>query len=114
MACAPVLGEVDEQPLEELDAHVRQVAEHLVQHLLALLEREERLRLLRVADHGHDHVVEVPTGPLDDVEVTVGHGVERSRTEGGGQGGAAPRGVGAPAARGGVAQTDTMRRSVSP
>ena len=45
--------------------------------------REQRLRLLRVADHRDDDVVEVPGGALDDVEVAVGDGIERARAEGG-------------------------------
>ena len=53
------------------------------EHLLALLEVEQRLRLLRVAAHGDDDVVEVTGGALDDVEVAVGHRVERARAEGG-------------------------------
>ena len=87
---AVLLGELDEQALEELDPHVGEVRDLLGEHLLALLEGEQRRRLLRVADDGHDHVVEVARGPLDDVEVTVGDGIERARAEGGGQAGAAP------------------------
>ena len=82
-----LLGEVDEEALEELDAHVVEVRDDLAEHLLALFEREQRLRLLRVADDGHDDVVEVPGGALDDVEVTVGDGIERARAEGGGHAG---------------------------
>ena len=81
---AVLLGEVDEQALEELDPHVGEVRDLLGEHLLALLEREERLRLLRVADHRDDDVVEMARGPLDDVEVTVGDGIERARAQGGG------------------------------
>ena len=94
---AVVAGEVDEQALEELDAHVVEVGDLLGEHLLALLEREERLRLLRVADDRHDDVVEVARGPLDDVEVTVGDGIERARAEGGGH-------AVAPVGRAGAAQ----------
>ena len=40
----PVIpGEIDQQALEELDLDVAEVGRHLAQHLLALLEREERL-----------------------------------------------------------------------
>ena len=76
-------GEVDEQTLEELDADVRQVLGRLLQHLLTVLEAEQRLRLLRVADHGDDDLVEVPGRAFDDVEVAEGHRIERSRAEGG-------------------------------
>ena len=37
--------------------------------------------LLRVAQRGHDDLVEEPAGPLDDFEMTVVEGVERSREE---------------------------------
>ena len=59
-----------------------------MEHVLALLEGEERLRLLRVADDRDDDVVEVPRGPLDDVEVTEGDRVEGTRAECGGHGAA--------------------------
>ena len=80
---AVLAGEVDEQPLEELDADVVEVRGRLLQHLLALFEAEQRLRLLRVADHRDDDLVEVTGRTLDDVEVAEGHRVERSRAEGG-------------------------------
>ena len=51
------------------------------QHRLPLLQAEQRRRLLRVADHRHDHPVEEPGDALDDVEVAVGHRVERPRNE---------------------------------
>jgi hypothetical protein len=76
-----LLGVVDEQALERADVNVREVRGDFPQHLLALLEREQRLRLLRVADHGHDDVLEVARRPLDDVEMTVRHRVERSRAQ---------------------------------
>ena len=74
----------DQQALEELDPDVLEVGDLLGQHGLALLEGEERLRLLWIADHRDDHVVEMARGPLDDVEVTVCDGIERARAEGGG------------------------------
>jgi hypothetical protein len=55
----------------------------LLQHLLTVLETEKRLRLLRIADHGDDDLVEVPRGTLDDVQVAEGHRIKRSRAEGG-------------------------------
>src|SRR4051812_26210792 len=81
-----VAREVDQQALEELDRHVPEVRGLLVEHVLALLEREERLRLLRVADDRDDDMVEVARGPLDDVEVTEGDRVEGTRAECGGHG----------------------------
>ena len=56
---AVVRGEVDDEALERLDAHVVEVADGLGQHLLALLEVEARLGLLRVAGDRHDDVVEM-------------------------------------------------------
>src|SRR6185436_5294806 len=73
--------EVDEQALEELDADVGQMLGRFLEHLLAILEAEQRLRLLRVADHGDDHFVEMPGRPFDDVEVAEGHRIERSGAE---------------------------------
>src|SRR5438876_5109555 len=52
-----------------------------LEHLLAVLEAEQRRRLLRVADHGNDHFVEMPGRAFDDVEVPEGHRIERSRAE---------------------------------
>ena len=76
-------GEIDEQALEELDLDVVEVGRRLLQHLLALLEAEQRLRLLRIADHGDDDDVEVPGRALDDVEVAQGDWIEGPRAEGG-------------------------------
>ena len=80
---AVLTGEVDEETLEELDADVGEVRGALLQHLLALFEREQRLRLLRVADHRDDDLVEVARRALDDVEVAEGHRIERTRAESG-------------------------------
>ena len=56
-------------------------ASDLLQHGLALFEVEEGRALLRVAQRGHDDFVEEPAGPLDDLEMPVVEGVERSREE---------------------------------
>ena len=56
-------------------------ATDLLEHRLALLEVEERLALLGVAQGGHDDLVEEPAGPLDDLEVPVVEGVERPGEE---------------------------------
>ena len=58
-----------------------QVGHDLLQHRLALLQVEERRALLRVAQRGHDHLVEEAAGPFDDLEVPVVEGVEGSREE---------------------------------
>src|SRR5438128_1975074 len=73
--------EVDQQPFEEVDPYVGQVPRDLAEHLLTLFEAEERLRLLRVADHSHDDVIEVARRALDDVEMAVGYRVERARAQ---------------------------------
>ena len=81
---AVVPGEVDEQALEELDPDVAEVrGRPRVSISWRSSRREQRLRLLRVADDRDDDVVEVPRGALDDVEVTEGDRVERTRAEGG-------------------------------
>ena len=67
-----------------VDAHVAEVGDELDEHLLALLEREERLRLLRVPDDGDDHLLEMGGGALDDVEMAVGDRIERAGDECGG------------------------------
>ena len=53
----------------------------LLQHLLALFEGEERLRLLRVPDDGDDDDVEVAGRALDDVEMAQGDWIEGPRAE---------------------------------
>ena len=48
------------RPLKNSIRMFAEVRRRLLQHLLALFEAEQRLRLLRIADHGDDDVVEVP------------------------------------------------------
>ena len=52
--------------------------DRVLEHLLALLEGEERLTLLRIPKHRHDDLVEEAAGALDDLEMTVVERVERS------------------------------------
>ena len=59
-----------------------EVRERLFEHLLALVEVEERLGLLGVAQRGHHHLVEELRGPLDHLEVAVVERVERAGERG--------------------------------
>ena len=56
---------------------VVEVGERLLDHLLALLEREQRLALLGVAHGADDDLVEQVGRGLDDLEVAVVDRVER-------------------------------------
>ena len=78
---AVITREIDQQAFEELDTNVGQMLRRFLEHLLAVFEAEQRRRLLRVADHGNDHFVEMPGRAFDDVEVPEGHRIERSRAE---------------------------------
>ena len=68
------------------DPDVAQVGERLLDHRLTLVEREERLALLRVAHRGDHDVVEQVRGRLDQLAVSVVERVERARVEHGGHG----------------------------
>jgi len=58
-----------------------------LEHLLALLQVEERLALLGVAQRSHDDLVEQARGTLDDLEMAVVNG-SNDRDEGDGHDGA--------------------------
>src|SRR4051794_5097540 len=73
---------VDEQPGERPDLDALHAARDLLQQADALLDAEHR-RLGGVLQHAHDEPIEVAAGPFDDVQVTVGDGVECPRTEAG-------------------------------
>ena len=60
------------------------MVDDLVQHLLALGQREQGLRLLRVAQRGHHDLVEEASGSLDHLEMAVVEGVERPGEQGDG------------------------------
>ena len=64
-----------------IDLDVVEVGERLLDHLLALLEREQRLALLRVAHGRDDDLVEEVRGGLDELAVPVVERVERARVE---------------------------------
>ena len=79
---ASLTGELDQQAAERghLDAgHARAC---LLEHRDALVDAEHRL-LRGVLEHRHHHHLERLARALDDVEVTVGDGIERPRTQGG-------------------------------
>ena len=72
---AHAAGEVDEQLVERLDAHVGQIARDLLHKGHSLLEGEERL-FLRRDSHGNDDLVDKLGGTADNVEMSGGDGVE--------------------------------------
>ena len=79
---ADVTGDVDGELGHRHDLDVVEVAEGLLDELLALLQGEQRLALAGVADRRHDDAV-VQTGRgLEDVDVSVVQRIERARTEG--------------------------------
>ena len=65
------LASVDDELREARDLDVVEVRHRLGQHILALLEGEHALALLRVAHGRHDHLVEEPRRDLDQLEVAV-------------------------------------------
>jgi hypothetical protein len=73
--------EVGQQPAKMRDLDVRDVGDRLADHLLALVQREERFALLRVDDDGDQDVLEDLRSALDDVEVADGQRVERARVD---------------------------------
>ncbi len=67
---------VDEQPVPGVDAHGGHLRRGLLEHREAFVDAEQRL-LRGVVEHRDDDLVVQGGGPGDDVEVAVGHGVER-------------------------------------
>ena len=78
---ADLLGDVDDQLGEADDLDVVDMGERLLDHLLALVEIEERFALLRVAHRRDDHGVEEVGGCLDQLHVAVVDRVERARIQ---------------------------------
>ena len=81
---------VHQQALEAVDLDARQVPQDSLEELHPLLDLEQRL-LLGIPEHGHNHPVEVPGGPLDDVDMAVGGRVEGAGAEGKGHEGSPSR-----------------------
>ena len=75
------LGEVHQKAVEAGDGDPGVVASQFAQHLHALIHREGGL-LGWIVEDGHDEMVHQLLGPLDDVPVAQGHGVERAWIDG--------------------------------
>src|SRR5690606_21415104 len=73
--------EIHEQTTETVHADVGEIGGQLTQHAQPLLDREQALFAWILADR-HDHLVEQSNRSTEDVEVTVGHRVERPRADG--------------------------------
>src|SRR5690606_36324563 len=76
-----LLAVVHRQAVERVDADVAVLLGGLGDHLGPFLDGEQALLVL-VDQHGDDHLVVQTGGAADDVEMPVGDGVERSRTDG--------------------------------
>ena len=76
-----VAGHVHQKRRHRDDAHRGEMGDDLFEHALALLETEQGLALLGVAQGGHHDLVKEPAGPLDNLEVPVVEGVERPGEE---------------------------------
>ena len=72
---------VHQQAVEAVDLNAPQVPQDSLEKLHPLLDLEQRL-LVGIPEDGHKHPVEMPGGPLDDVDMAVGGRVEGARTEG--------------------------------
>src|SRR6266851_4644577 len=73
-------AEVHQQAVEPLDPDVAVAAGDLAEHLDPLVDREQAL-LGHIDQHRDDHLVVEPRGAADDVEVTVGDRIKRTRTD---------------------------------
>ena len=69
--------EVHDESVEGGDAHVWVLRRAFLQHVDALFDGEQAALRLVDEDRDDDLVVEL-RGPADDVEVTVGHRIERA------------------------------------
>src|SRR5439155_18434209 len=74
-ARAPAAGELDDELREHLDLDVLEVGEGLAEEVDTVLDREERLLVLRVTDDADNDPLEDSGGPPDDVDVPVRHRV---------------------------------------
>ena len=82
----PLVREVDDELAEYVDLDVREIRERVVQELHALLDREHRLLVVRVADDTDDDAVEDARRARDHVEMPVGDGVVRAGADRGDHG----------------------------
>ena len=76
--CTEPTGEVDHEFSELHHRHVAEMAGRFSDHRDALIVREQRRGLGRVAHRRDDHGVEQPRRCRDDVEMTVVHRIERA------------------------------------
>src|SRR5439155_13814269 len=74
----PPVREVDDELAEDVDLDVGQVRKRGMQEVDALLDREHRLLVARLADDSHDDAIEDAGGASDHVDVTVRHRVVRA------------------------------------
>jgi hypothetical protein len=77
-------AEVDGQPLERLDVHLRselRAGQGAADELDAVGGRQQRL-LARVLEHSNHDSVEHRRGATDDVDMAIGDRVERARIDG--------------------------------
>src|SRR5581483_10613556 len=75
----PLAGELDDELAEDVDLDVLEVRERAAKEIDALLDREQRLLVVRVADDADDDPVEDPGCARDHVDVSVRHRVVRAR-----------------------------------
>ena len=68
---APAAGEVDDELGEDVHLHVVEASDRFVQEADALLDREHRRLVVRVADDADDDSVEDPGRASDHVDVAV-------------------------------------------
>lgn len=76
-----VSDEVSEQPVELLNGHRRHVVDAGLEHRAPLRGREQGVVRRSVVDRDHQ-VIEQPRRPTEDVEMTIGHGIESAGIDG--------------------------------
>src|SRR6516162_2364366 len=72
-----------EQALEGVDRDVLEFGRHCLEHLDALFNAEEGTTLLLVLSDSDDESVKQFAAPVNEVEVSVGNGIERAGVDGG-------------------------------
>src|ERR1051326_3368037 len=81
----PLAREIDDELPEHVHLDVVQVRERFIQEGDALVEREHRRLVMRIADDADDDTIEDSGGAFDHVDVTERHGVVRARADRGDQ-----------------------------
>src|SRR5581483_6985501 len=77
----PFPRELDDELAEDVHLDVVEVPGRVAEEADALLRREHRVLVVRVADDADDHAVEDPRCARDHVHVAVRHRVVRARTD---------------------------------